>query len=49
MVMVISQLSMVMNGYQGLLMVSNGYWLSISYQWLLMVSNGYQSVINGYQ
>ena len=36
--MVISQLSMVINGYQGLLMVIS---------WLSMVINGYQSVING--
>ena len=62
--MVVSQLSMVVNGhlsmvinsYQGLLMVIsqlsmfiNGYWLSTSYQRLSKVVNGCQSVINGFQ
>ena len=39
--MVISQLSMVISGYQG--SVINGY------QWLSRVTNGYQLVINGNQ
>ena len=57
--LVINKLSMVINGYQGFLMVISqlsmvikGYWLSTSYQGLLMVISviGYQwlsMVING--
>ena len=49
--MVISQLSMGINGYQGLLMVIKGYWLSTSCQWLsrVMVISLLSMVINSYQ
>ena len=47
--MVISQLSIVINGYQWLSMVISYQQVINGYQWLSKVINGYQLVVNNYQ